>query len=195
MADILHFTPSELSIATATLATIAAIAPLTYYLYPLLAPKNQPHMRTFNAFIKSYSTLRPQALTAHVTRDFTYSSLPLALNSPPLYARAFRNHMKTQFELFNSFKVRPEDDGYGAKAVHFSRATDTVVAHCRMGGEINGQGEIGRRLVESGVTEWWTEAVLFVKMSSDGRRVECLREFMHSSKAAELQMRLDVAVG
>jgi hypothetical protein len=45
--------------------------------------------------------------------------------------------------------------------------------------------------VESGITEWWTEAVLFVKMSGDGRKVEGVREFMHSRKAEELQIRLD----
>ena len=91
--------------------------------------------------------------------------------------------------------MTPQDDGYGGPAVHFSRDTDTVVAHCRMGGKINNEGDRGRALEESGITEWWTEAVLFVKMSKDGRRVEGVREFMHSKKAEELQMRLETVLG
>lgn len=51
--------------------------------------------------------------------------------------------------------------------------------------------------MESGVTEWWTEAVLFFKLSRDQTRLEGVREFMHSAKAEELQMwmRLDEALG
>lgn len=64
--------------------------------------------------------------------------------------------MRTQFGLFSSFQVCPEDDGYGAEAVHFSRETDTVVAHCRISGKINGPrgngkeacGERGYRVVD-----------------------------------------------
>ena len=151
--------------------------------------------QTFYAFIKSYSTLRPQALTTHATRDFTHSSLPSDLDLPPLSIRAFRDTMEAMFDGFSSFEVKPEDDGYGAPAVHFSRDTDTVVAHCRMGGQVDGQSDGGRRLLECGITEWWTEAVLFVKMSKDGRRVEGVREFMHSKKAEELQRRLDSTLG
>jgi hypothetical protein len=150
-------------------------------------------MQTFNAFIRSYSTLRPQALTTHATRDFTHSSLPSDLELPPLPIRAFRDNMEAMFDVFSSFEVKLEDDGYGKPAVHFSRDTDTVIAHCRMGGRVNGEGDAGRGLVESGITEWWTEAVLFVKMTKDGRRVEGVREFMHSRKAEELQMRLEAA--
>lgn len=190
MAD-LRFTPSEIRIATATLAAIATLAPLAYYLYPLRTQAQTPHMQTFNAFIKSYSTLRPQALTTTATRDFTYSSLPTDLRFPRLPIRAFRDQIETLFEIFSSFEVRPEDDGYGGQAVHFCRDTNTVVAHCLMGGMVDGEGETGSKLVESGITEWWTEAVLFVKMSGDGRKVEGVREFMHSRKAEELQIRLD----
>jgi len=75
--------------------------------------------------------------------------------------------------------------------VHFSKDTNTVIAHCKMGGKVNGDGELGTQLLESGITEWWTEGVLFVKLSKDGKRVEGVREFMHSKKAEELQIRLD----
>ncbi|EMD63130.1 hypothetical protein COCSADRAFT_182405 [Bipolaris sorokiniana ND90Pr] len=195
MTDLLHFSQSEIRFATAALAAIATLAPLAYHLYPSQSQENAPHMQTFNAFIRSYSTLSPHALTTHATRDFTHSSLPSDWGLPPLPIRTFRDNMEAMFDVFSSFEVTPQDDGYGGPAVHFSRDTDTVVAHCRMGGKINNEGDRGRALEESGITEWWTEAVLFVKMSKDGRRVEGVREFMHSKKAEELQMRLETVLG
>ena len=197
MTDLLRFSPSEIRLATAALMAVATLAPLAYYyLYSSSqAQENTPHMQTFHAFIRSYSTLRPQALTTNATRDFTHSSLPLDLQLPPLPVGAFRDNMEAMLDVFSSFEVKPEDDGYGASAVHFSRDTNTVIAHCRMGGKVDGEGDRGRRLVENGITEWWTEAVLFVKMSEDGKRVEGVREFMHSKKAEELQIRLDTALG
>lgn len=193
--DRLRFSPSEIRLATGGLMAVAALAPLAYYyLSAYQMQEKTPHMDTFYGFIKSYSTLRAQALTTHATRDFTHSSLPSDLDLPPLGIRAFRDNMEAMFDVFSSFEVKPADDGYGASAVHFSRETNTVVAHCRMGGQVDAQGEGGRRLFERGITEWWTEAVLFVKMSKDGKSVEGVREFLHSKKAEELQMMLDAAL-
>jgi hypothetical protein len=59
-----------------------------------------------------------------------------------------------------------------------------------MGGKVDADHELGVELAESGITEWWTEGVLFVKLSQDGKRIESVREFMHSKKAEELQIRL-----
>lgn len=75
-------------------------------------------------------------------------------------------------------------------AVHFSKETNTVVAHCTMGGKVNGDSKMGRQLVEAGYEEWWTECVLFVRLTADGRKVEEVREFVDSKKAEELQIRL-----
>jgi hypothetical protein len=189
MSD-LGFSPSEIRFATGTLAAIATLAPLAYYLYPSQAQDSTPHIETFNRFIESYSTLRPQALTTNATRDFTHTSLPADLHLPTRSIESFREHSQTVFEIFSDFQVVPEDDGHGGKAVHFSRDTDTVVAHCRMGGKVDADHELGAELAEGGITEWWTECVLFVKLSKDGKRVESVREFMHSKKAEELQIRL-----
>jgi hypothetical protein len=41
-----------------------------------------------------------------------------------------------------------------------------------------------------GLSEWWTECVLFVRMSKDGKRIEEVEEFVDSAKAEELQKRL-----
>jgi hypothetical protein len=185
------FTPSEIRFATATLAAIAALAPLAYLFYPSQSQESTAHVQTFNKFIESYATLRPQALTTYATRDFSHTSLPADLHLPTRSLQPFREHAETVFEIFSDFQVVPEDDGHGGRAVHFSKDTNTVVAHCKMGGKVNGDGQLGTQLLESRITEWWTEGVLFVKLSKDGKRVESVREFMHSKKAEELQIRLD----
>lgn len=83
----------------------------------------------------------------------------------------------------------PQASG-GNEGVHFSRETNTVIAHCKMGGKVNGVSEKGKILVDGGITEWWTECVLFVRLSEDGRRIIEIREFVDSKKAEELQKRL-----
>jgi hypothetical protein len=72
-------------------------------------------------------------------------------------------------------------------AVHFSAETNTVIAHCKMGGKVNTESEMGAKL---GLNEWWTESVLFVRMSEDGKKVEEVGEFVNSAKAEEMQRRL-----
>ncbi|KAG9192520.1 hypothetical protein G6011_11254 [Alternaria panax] len=193
MSD-LSFSPSEIRFATATLAAIAALVPVAYYLYPSQAQDSTIHLETFNQFIKSYSTLRPQALTTNATRDFTHTSLPEDLHLPTRSIQPFREHAETVFEIFKNFQVVLQGDGHGGKAVHFSKKTNTVVAHCKMGGEVDADHELGAELAESHITEWWTEGVLFVRLSEDGKRVESVREFMHSKKAEELHIRLHGAV-
>jgi hypothetical protein len=190
MSD-LSFNASEIRLATATLAAIATLVPLTYFLYPSQPQDSTEHVETFNKFIQSYSTLRPQALTTYATHDFSHVSLPADLHLPTRSIQPFRDHAEHVFEIFSAFEVIPEDDGHGGKAVHFSRDTDTVVAHCKMGGKINGDSELGAKMAAAHITEWWTEGVLFVKLSTDGKKVEGVREFMHSKKAEELQIRLD----
>jgi hypothetical protein len=59
-----------------------------------------------------------------------------------------------------------------------------------MGGRMNAESETGARLVQSGLDEWWTECVLFMRMSRDGKRVVEVRECVDSVKAEELRGRL-----
>jgi hypothetical protein len=88
------------------------------------------------------------------------------------------------FSLFENFKMAPHGE------VHFSKETDTVIAHCKMGGKVNGASDKGKILINGGLKEWWTECVLFVKMSPDGKKIIELKEFVNSAKAEELQRRL-----
>ncbi|KAF2125056.1 hypothetical protein P153DRAFT_370382 [Dothidotthia symphoricarpi CBS 119687] len=188
MSD-LQFSPSEIRLATATLAAVMALLPALYFLYPSQKQESTEHVRTFNKFLKSYSTLRPQALTANASRDFKHAVLPASLNLPPRTLQPFQQHAGMIFSLFAAFDMIPQPNRT-QEAVHFSKETDTVVAHCKMGGKVNGESEMGRKLIASGITEWWTECVLFVKMSKDGTKILEVREFVNSAKAEELQKRL-----
>lgn len=78
----------------------------------------------------------------------------------------------------------------GREDVHFCKDTNTVFAHCKMGGGINKTNTNGARLVAQGVTEWWLECVLFVEMDGEGKRVVGIREFVDAAKSAELKKRL-----
>jgi hypothetical protein len=182
----LKFTPSELRLATLTLCSLATLLPTLYFLWPSRPQSSTQHVRTFEAFIKSYSTLRPQALTTHASRDFTHSGLPTSLNMPTRTLRPFQTHAALVFSLFSDFQMLPLPNGAG-DAVHFCKETNTVVAHCRMGGRVDVESEMGAKL---GLEEWWTEGVLFVRMSEDGKRVEEVREFVHSARAEEMVKRL-----
>jgi hypothetical protein len=183
----LAFTSSEIRLATLTLTSLAALIPAIYLLWPTQKHSSkQQHMATFNAFIKSYSTLRPQALTTHASRDFKYTGLPLSLGMPSRTLRPFQSHAALMFSLYSDFAMIPQDNANG-DAVHFSHETNTVIAHCKLGGNVNTAREMGAKL---GVSEWWTECVLFVRLSKDGKRVEEVREFVDSAKAEDMRRRL-----
>ncbi|PVH92857.1 hypothetical protein DM02DRAFT_604743 [Periconia macrospinosa] len=187
----LLFSNSELRVATATLAALAAIVP-AYYLFRnegFLKSASTPHLKTFRKYLKAYSSLRPASLSANATNDFTHAVLPLSLKIPERDLEDFQQHAHIIFSLFASFQMipvkTPDDDG-----VHFSKETNTVIAHCKMGGKVNSENEKGKLLIDAGYDEWWTENVLVVRLSEDGTRVEEVKEFVDSAKAAELQQRL-----
>lgn len=94
------------------------------------------------------------------------------------------------FSLFEEFSMTPQPQG-GRDGIQFCPETNTVIAHCKMGGKVNRNSEKGRILVEGGVPEWWTECVLFVRMDTSGTRIREIREFVHSAKAQELRQRLE----
>jgi hypothetical protein len=186
----LNMSSSELRIATAALAAVATIFPAYYY---LRGPKKQeatPHVKTFHKYLAAYSTLRPAALGTNASSTFTHSILPLASKLPSRPLSTFQQHAVMIFSLFENFAMIPQSDCEG-QAVNFSPETNTVVAHCKMGGKVNSESEKGGQLVEAGIEEWWTECVLFVRMSGDGLRIEEVREFVDSKKAEELQIRLN----
>lgn len=185
----LRFSSSELRFATGALATIAALAPTVYFLLPAKKQHSTEHVKTFNKLIESYSTLRPEALVSTATRDFTHTVLPASLNLPSRPVDSFKSHAGMIFSLFERFEMTPQPNGKG-DAVHFSKETNTVTAHCKMGGKVNSDSPMGQRLIASGLTEWWTECVLFAQMSPDGKRIVEVREFVDSAKAEELQKRL-----
>jgi hypothetical protein len=93
------------------------------------------------------------------------------------------------FSLFHDFRMVPQEDGK-RNDFYFSKATNTVIAHCKMGGKVNPNSEMGARLVESGIADWWTECILFVQMTEDGKRIIEVREFVDSARAEELQKKL-----
>ncbi|KAF2877628.1 hypothetical protein BDV95DRAFT_614758 [Massariosphaeria phaeospora] len=182
------------NLATVALATLAILLPSIYFLVSertrptrMSAPAPTPHIATFHAFLRAYSTLSPATLTANASPAFTHSVLPSSLGLPARTLDPFKQHAGMILSLFSSFSMTPQPS---PSAVHYSRDTNTVVAHCKMGGVINGESEQGKKLVDSGVSEWWTECVMFVRMDEGGREVVEVREFVHSAKAEELKRRM-----
>ncbi|KAF2746384.1 hypothetical protein M011DRAFT_478360 [Sporormia fimetaria CBS 119925] len=182
---------SLMGLSKTTLLTIA----LTFIFFPVLLRKaifksrSRPqHLETFNQYINSYSTLRPAALTTHLTPTFTHTVLPLSLNWPSRDTSAFKTHASVIFSLFRTFRMIPQPEDQ--PRVFVDKERNTVIAHCRMGGEVNRESEKGKILVGQGITEWWNECVLFVEMDEAGRMVKGVREFVDSRKAGELMQRL-----
>lgn len=163
-----------------------ALAPSVYFLWPAKKQDSTEHVKTFNKLIQSCPTLRPEALVASATRDFAHTILPALFKIPARQVAAFRDHAETIFSLFESFEMTPQPNKE-RNPVHLSLETNTVTAHCKMGGK---ESELGQKLIASGLTEWWTECVLLVQMNPNGKRIIEVREFVHSAKAEELQQRL-----
>lgn len=185
----IYFSSNEIRLATATLASIAALAPALYYFWPTSRKASKEYNKTFEKLIQNYSTLRAQALTSNLSRDFAHHVLPLSLNLPTRDLQSFQKHATMIFSLFTDFKMVPQQDEAG-KSVHFSPESNTVIAHCKMGGKVNSASDMGQKLINSGLDEWWTECVLFVRMSEHGDSIVELREFVNSARAEELQKRL-----
>lgn len=186
----LPFSAPEMRFATITLCVLTAAAGvyqyLTKYSKKHTNQESSPHMRTFRKYLAAYSTLRPQALLANVSSEFTHRGLPLALKLPERPVDAFKQHADIVFSLFENFEMvpHPADD---PRAVHFCPETNTVIAHCNMGGKVNEDSVNGKKLVEQGKKVWWTECVLFVKMDDAGLRVMDVKEFVDSKKAEQMK--------
>ena len=179
------FSSAELRLMLAAIALV----PSVYFFWPAKKQDSTEHVKTFNKLIKGYSTLRPEALVATATRDFAHTILPASLNIPARQVAAFRDHAEIFFSISESFEMTPQPNREG-KSVHQSLETSTVTAHCKMGGKVSTESDFGRKLIASGLNEWWTECVLSVQMSRNGKRIIEVREFVHSAKAEELQQRL-----
>lgn len=182
------FSSSEIRLATIALCAITAVIPLSYYLYnsSVNPQKSTRHMRTFHKFLKGYSTLRPQALAADASADFTHTAMPADLKLPSRSLEPFKQHASMIFSLFTDFTIVPQPEG-SPNSVNFSPDTSTVIAHCKMGGKVNSKSPNGAKLVSQGYNEWWNECVIFVQMDSSGRKIVEVREFLHSAKAQELK--------
>ena len=190
MSTDFHFSRSDICFATATLASILVLVPAFYYLRRDPPQEKTPHVRTFCKYVEAYSTKRPQALATNASVDFTHVVLPSALQIPIRTLDPFKMHADRIFSFFKEFDMLPQSQGPQGN-VHFCKETNTVIAHCRMGGIINGQSEKGKILIKRGLQEWWTECVLFVRMDVEGKRVVEVKEFVNSAKAKELQKRLE----
>jgi len=166
--------------------TAIAFALLGIYLFngkPKSPTWEPQHIQTFHTLLENYSSLSPLRLTSNFAPEYTHTVLPNSLEWPRSNLANFRAHSAEIFSLFQSFKMRPTDE------VHACLETNTVVAHCEMGGKLNSASEKGRRIIASGVEEWWTECVLFVKMDPRGGKVLEIKEFVDSVKAMELRRR------
>jgi hypothetical protein len=95
------------------------------------------------------------------------------------------------FSLFTDFTMIPQPEG-SPSSINFSPDTNTVIAHCKMGGKLNSNSPNGAKLISQGYNEWWNECVIFVQMDSSGSKIEEVREFLHSAKAQELK---DILMG
>ena len=185
----LNFSNSEVRFATAALTTVAALAPAWYLLGSFTKQKPAEQIKTFDKLIQSYSARRPEALVSASTWDFEHTVLPISLGLPPRSIAPFKHHASKIFSLFSDFQMIPQENRHG-NIIHFLEETNTVIAHCKMGGKVNPESEGGAKLLESGITDWWTECVLFVQLTKDGKRVVGVKEFVDSAKAEELQQRL-----
>lgn len=187
----LSFSSPEIRVATLALAVVATTVPF-YQLFRNRFQQDQdsaPHMRTFRKLLKAYSSLRPQALVANATPSFEHSVLPSNLGIPTRKLSSFKDHAGNVFALFENFRMIPVSRN-GHEDLHFCRDTNTVIAHCKMGGDVDKKSDNGAKLVAQGFTEWWLECVLFVEMDVGGKRVVGIREFVDAAKSAELKKRL-----
>jgi hypothetical protein len=145
-----------------------------YFLSATQLPSVTSRTRRLNAiyaFFSSYAELSPDALLEHIAPDFTHQILPSSLQMPLRDREAFAAHAKGITSIFKTFAMVPQ-------VIYEDIARNTVIAHCRMIGELH---ELGL---------WENECVMWMQTSTDGTKIVEMREFVDSARARVLKEKL-----
>lgn len=126
---------------------------------------------TIQALLDGYSSLHVSTLLMPLSVDFTHHVLPASLGMPVRDRESFSQHAQAIFAIFSSFRMIPD-------AIYDDDALGAVVVHARMEG-----------ITTHGGQRWTNECVMMVRLSSDGREVVGIQEFVDSAKALEMKAR------
>jgi hypothetical protein len=128
-------------------------------------------MKTAQAVLHGYSTLKPSDMLAPLSPTFTHKVLPTSLNMPARDLEAFKVHAGRIGSIFSSFKMVPQ-------RMFEDPERNSVVIYAKMIGELTQLGP------------WENECFMTMKMSEDGEKVEEITEFVDSAKAKLLHEKL-----
>ncbi|KAK0707974.1 hypothetical protein B0H67DRAFT_450932, partial [Lasiosphaeris hirsuta] len=128
-------------------------------------------LQTVHALLDGYSSLSVPQLLKTLSPDFTHRVLPASLRMPTRDKQSFSLHAKGIFSVFDTFSMIPEE-------IYEDASQDVVVVHARMKGTLKHTKQ-----------QWDNECFMSVHLTSDGREVLEVEEFVDSSKALEMRMR------
>jgi hypothetical protein len=136
-------------------------------------PSEEPstRMKTAQAVLYGYSTLKPSDMLAPLSPTFTHKVLPTSLSMPARDLEAFKIHVGRIGSIFSTFKMEPQ-------RIFEDPENNSVVLYCKMIGELTQLGP------------WENECFMTMKMSEDGEKVEEITEFVDSAKAKLLHEKL-----
>lgn len=128
-------------------------------------------LETVHTLLDGYSSLYVPTLLKPLSVDFTHHVLPASLGMPMRDRESFSQHAQAIFSIFSEFRMIPD-------AIYDDDARGAVVVHARMEG-----------ITTQGAQRWTNECVMMVRLSSDGREVVGIQEFVDSAKALEMKAR------
>jgi hypothetical protein len=128
-------------------------------------------MKTAQAVLHGYSTLKAEDMLAPLSPTFTHQVLPASLNMPTRDIEAFKIHAGRIGSIFSTFKMVPQ-------RMFEDPEKNSVIIYAKMIGELTQLGP------------WENECFMTLRMSQNGEKVEEITEFVDSAKAKLLHERL-----
>jgi len=130
--------------------SILAIPALLFIQKRLASRRRNRALQTFHKFIDSYSSLDTAVFDSNLASTFTHVILPKSLNIPTRDLTTFKEHSEQIFDLFERFAVIPHHKKW---SVFYCEESETVIAHCKMGGKLNRNNEKVKGFLEARMGE------------------------------------------
>ncbi|ORY68557.1 uncharacterized protein BCR38DRAFT_406478 [Pseudomassariella vexata] len=128
-------------------------------------------IQTVNQLLDGYSSLSVETLLAPLSESFQHRVLPESLGMPARDKAAFTQHATGVFSIFENFQLIP-------KSICENMAANFVVVYAGMKGTL-----------KAGKGEWRNECIMMIRLSTDGRKIVEVNEFVDSAKAMEMRQK------
>jgi len=136
-----------------------------------MSKQNSQRVQTALSLLSTYGTRSTDAISAHLSKDFTHHVMPTSVGVPPRTLEKWVSDATGLLDSFKTFYVVPVE-------IYEDIIRNTVIIHVEIESQLESR-------VKSSVKELGNEAVMFIKISEDQKSVVEVREFVDSAFAKE----------